>query len=273
MEKYTVGVAYDYYSDSGDVGNPTVSRGRYTAERSVRPTDSVRNTTLSVIREAIGKGIVVWPESVDEDSPVQIYLESDQIRDAKSGYDYSRFGIRYGIAKDGSIIILDGYSPLRHDWTFAELEEMVSCKYLDGNPRRLVVGIPEGLGGDGVPAADWVGFIADMAALLGLSRAGIRWLWRLVRLRSIRKTVRSWQAGGIEYPHQLREFTDTKGVWELAEFKKRLKLDDEWAIFLLTSLGYEPTGNNWKLTHSKSSIKLRKAWLRNEHAYVRGSDI
>ncbi len=268
MTKISVEVIYDSYSYSEE---GVWIWDKYKATRWVASDDSVRRTMISVIREAITAGVKVhnWVEQAGDDLPLSIYFVSDTVNDAQSGYEKSGFGIKYSLNEDGSIVVLDGYAPLHYDWTFGILDKLASEGHVKGDSRRLIVGTPSELGGGELGVFEWFGFLASLDTLVRLSRAGMQNIREGVQLRDVRRVAEDWQKRGIEYPHHLREFIDTKGVWDLVVLKRRLRLDDEYAILLLSSLGYEPVRNTWKLTHSKDSIKKRKAWLRNERKYMK----
>lgn len=268
MTKFRVDITYDSYSYD-DKGIPV--RDKYEANRLVDGADSVRVVSMSVISEAMSKGVKVppWVEHKEHDIPISVYIASDAVHDTESGFTDSGFGIKYTIRQDGSVVILDGYSPLYYDWTFNTLDELVAEGYIKGDSRHIIIGTPGELGGGDLGIFDWVGFIASLEVFARFSVAGVRQVRQNAQLRNVRKIAEDWQTRGIEYPRHLREFIDTKGVWELAEVKKRLKLNDQYAIKLLTALGYEPVDDLWKMTHSTGSIKKRKAWMRNERKYMK----
>lgn len=260
---------FDNYSNSS-------KREFYESVRDLKPNDSIRKASMSVINEAVKHGVAVYNNGVHGDDGIAIYISSSKIKDAETGHDKSGFGIRYSLRKNGEIIMLHGYEALRHDWTLSELQSIVSNGYVEGNATKLVVARPIGLGAAPQDVFDWLGFIANILQVIGTMGAGAR-LLRSAKIyiinRRVRQTVSRWQENGIRYPSDLRNFIDTKGAWTLTEVKKRLKLNDEFAIKLLASLGLEPVGNEWRLTHSKESIANRRQWLNGEKRYTRAQGV
>lgn len=245
----------------------------YKTTKSLKGTSSIRAASLEVINEAINQNKGgYWVKDIDRPDNISVYVSSDQVTDASSGYNISGFGIKYGLDSDGSVRILEDYTPLKNDWTLSEIKEMISSGYIRGDYRTIIVAAPVGLGADFNDIFDWVGFLADTIEIIGVSYSITRYISVFVQNWRIRNIIRKWKSNGIQCPRQVREFIDTKGDWALKEVKKRLALDEEQAIKLLDSLGLEPKGNVWRLTHSKGSIANRKRWLRNEKRYAHMSD-
>ncbi|HYF96773.1 MAG TPA: hypothetical protein VD947_01905, partial [Patescibacteria group bacterium] len=151
---------FEYYSEN-------YATGTYTAERYLKDSDSIRQAAISVMREAVESGADVWTQDIDNDRSIALYLASKDISDTKTGYKYSGFGIGYDLDDSGGIIILDGYAPLRHDWTYLRIKELVELGYIKGNPARIVIGLPEGLGAGPQDIFDWLGFFADTLQVVG----------------------------------------------------------------------------------------------------------
>lgn len=243
----------------------------YETARELQSSDSIRDTAISVINEAAEQGVTIYDDGVhDKAEAISIYISSLSIKDASTGWEESGFGIKYSLGENGAIKILNGYEPLRHDWTLSELEEIIAAGYIKGDTSKLIIARPIGLGADPQDFFDWLGFFANTLQLASVAVSAPSILYRIVSLsrnRHYRKISRQWQKNGIHYPGSLREFIDTKAEWSLGEVKKRLRLNEEYAIKLLSSLGLEPVNDTWRITHSKQSIANRKRWMRNEKKY------
>lgn len=257
---------FDNYSSNS-------TRKFYEAERVLDSNDSIRQASLSVANEAIRQGVVDYSDEVGDERAIAVYVSSEKITDAETGYKESEFGIKYSINKDGTIKVLSGYEPLHYDWKLSELEELISEGYIDGDTTRLIVALPMGLGAAPQDLFDWLGFLANTLQVVFATGGALAWLRYIIANHRIRKFVKLWQTNGIKYPEQLREFIDLKGEWKLDEINKRLELTDEYAIKLLEALGFEPKDNSWRLTHSKKSIANRKQWIRNENKYRKSVEI
>lgn len=244
----------------------------YKTNRVLAPNDSIRETAISVINEAAENGVEVYDNGIHGDAEaISIYISSLDIKNVHDGWEKSGFGLRYSLNEDGAVRFLNNYDPLRHDWTLSELNEIVAAGYIDGDITTIIVGRPIGLGAAAEEIFDWLGFISDTFNIV-VSVGGVGVITKnFFENLKIRKIVKAWKKNGMKYPQQLRDFIDTKGGWKLDEVKKRLKVDDEHAIKLLQALGLEPKGNEWRLTHSKQSIRNRKNWIRNEKKYTKSN--
>ncbi|MCA9323820.1 hypothetical protein KC992_01830 [Candidatus Saccharibacteria bacterium] len=263
IKTHSITFIFEYFSEC-------YKQGKYISRRHLTPNDSIREAAISVMREAIKNGADVWTKDINNESSISIYLVNDEINNAGSGYRNSGFGIKYDLNNSGGIIILDGYGPLQHDWAYSRIIELVELGYIKGDTTKIIVGLPEGLGA-GEEIYDFIGFLADVITVVGPSLAVVKYSKRKLNHRRIRRIVKKWAKNNIRYPHQIREFIDTKAEWSVGEVKKRLKLNEEYAIKLLSALGYEPVGNSWRLTQSKSSIRIRKNWMRNEKKYQKNN--
>lgn len=255
-----VKITFDNYSSSS-------KRKYYVAERNLHSKSSIREESLVIIRQAQRENLTGYRDLAGDDVGIAIYLRSKNITDAATGFKESGFGIKYSLRPDGSLHVLSGYEPLNHDWTFAELQELVAEGYIEGDPCEILVVLPTGLGAPLQDIFDLLGFMANIYGLAQPASSLVLRIVRLVKDRKIRAVIKGWIANGIYYPLQIREFIDVKPGWKLTEVKRRLKLNDEYAIKLLMSLGYEPVDNIWRLTHTKNSINNRKKWIRNEKKY------
>lgn len=241
---------------------------KFEARRKVQSTESIRAHSISVIQEAIEHGVKSWTTDVSDDNAIQLYLAEDDVQNPTEGYNKHGFGIKYAINKDQSIRILNNYEPLHADWTLSEIQELVNANYIKGDQRHIIIGVPCGLGAGGGPMPfEWAGFLIALSAPVKLGWKHALRTVNLIDRRKIQKIAREWKNNGILYPSTLREFIDVKAEWRLPEVKQRLKLSDEYAIKLLTSLGFEPKGDGWRLTHSKASIENRSKWLTLEKKY------
>ncbi|QHN42679.1 hypothetical protein GII36_02300 [Candidatus Mycosynbacter amalyticus] len=242
---------------------------KYDFEESVKDSDSIRVLALRKIqstKEVAEKKMGY--ESINEATPLHLSLVPFS-SESKHGSDgHSTFGIKYGLNLDGGIKILDGYMPLSYDWTFREVSELVEDGYVKGSAYHVYVRVPDGLGALGGDTFDLIGFLDSSLSLGMLGYRGMIRVWQFRRYRGLRKLVHNWkEKNGVRYPYQLREFLDEKGEWRLSEVKKRLALNEEYAVKLLAALGYEPVKDSWRLTQSKQSIKHRSNWMKNEKRY------
>ncbi|MDQ2972987.1 MAG: hypothetical protein M3Q79_00690 [bacterium] len=251
-DAYTVKFTFEYDS------------GKYTAERQLMSTDSIREASMSVINEALKEGISTWFDAINEETSLSIYLTSEKIQDIKSGYKHSGFGIKYDLDKDGGVLVLDGFDPLHHDWTLDRILKIVNYGYISEDYKHFIITVPDGLGGGWEGIFDWIGYFITVMEIASYTSRGARSLLN----RQVKNVAQAWEENRIKYPKHLRDFIDTKAEWKIDEVKKRLKINEEFAIKLLTSLGLEPKGDSWKLTQSKSSIRRRKLWIRNEKKYI-----
>lgn len=248
-------------------------RDYYETTKELDSEDTIRKVGLAVAREAKERGIVSHDQEISDERALGIYVSSEKITDAETGWQESGFGIRYSINNDGSVRALSGYEPLQHDWRLAEVEELVSEGYIQGNASKLIIVLPTGLGATPQDIFDWLSFIANTLEVVREASVVSRKIKSFVTDRKSRKISKQWQENGIYYPEQLRGFIDTKGEWKLSEVKRRLRLNEEYAFKLLVSLGLEPINNTWRLTHSKRSIGNRKRWIRNEEEYRKTTEI
>lgn len=260
MKTYSVDFLFEYHST-------TYEPGQFQTARVVGENESLRDTAISVMREALKNGANLWTNEILEDVFIATYLVSDQVYDVKTGYEASGFGLKYALRPDGSIVVLEGYNPLGHDWTFRELHELADAAYIKGDPNKIILGLPIGLGAGGSGIPDMVSFMADVLSIGSFTLAGVRKITEGLKHTGIRRIAKRWKENNIDSPRQLREFLELKGAWRLAEVKKRLKLDDEFAMKLLTSLGMEIDGDLWKPGYSAKAIKKRKKWLELEKKY------
>jgi hypothetical protein len=260
MKQTEVKIKFEYYSSTNKLGI-------FKETKIISIHESLRNVGLSVIKRAIDEGADIWNTTVNKNTPISMYLESKDVSNLNSGFAKTGFGIKYKIAKNESIIMLDGYDTLHSDWTFNELILLKECGYIEGNPKSIIIGVPEGLGGGEYGALDWFSFLIDIFAAYEIVKIGTSIASKRVNDKTVAKITRQWAENNIHYPHQLREFINTKAEWKLIEVKKRLRLDEEHSIKLLLSLGLEPIDDGWRLTHSKNSIRKRKNWLKYESKY------
>ena len=257
---------FDNYSS----GEP---RKLYKVDKILIQNSSIRKVCLSVINDAIKHGLITWTNFVDDSNSVAVYVSSDAITDAHTGWVKSGFGIKYAINRDGSIKVLNGYDPLHQDWTLSEIDELINCKYIEGDSSKLIIALPNGIGASPQDLFDWLGFASNIFQMTGAVGYIFLKLRLLIVDRKIRRIVDRWIKNGMRYPVQIRDFIDVKGEWKLGEVKKRLKLSDEYSIKLLDALGLEPKGDLWRLTHSDRSINNRKRWIRNEKRYIKSMEI
>lgn len=245
---------------------------RYDFKERISKNTSIRELAISKIRSIKEyKESRLGYEDIDSSVSLSISLHPNHLKD-KNGH--STFGIKYGLNTDGSIVILDNYEPLHHDWTLNEIEQLVRNDYVKGDAYFIYITIPIGLGAPGAEVFNLIGFLNDSLSLGVIGWRALKSISSLWRYRELRKIIKQWQRkNGIRYPRQIREFLEQKGEWRLSEVKKRLSLNEEWAIALLDGLGYEPVKNTWRLTQTKHSIKKRKSWMRNEKKYSKSLEV
>lgn len=260
MNSYRVNFLLQYHSKEY-VG------GQFRTSRIVGESDSLRKAAISVIKEALDDGANIWADEASEGAHIAVYLANNKVHDLKTGFESSGFGIKYALRPDGSLVVLEGYSPLGHDWTFKELHELAKCEYVKGDPKEIILGLPDGLGAGGVGVLDFISFLADVLSIGVASASVLRKISSNLKYHNIRKITKQWKENNIDSPRQIREFLEVKGTWTLSEVKRRLKLDDEFAIKLLASLGMEADGNLWKPGYSDTAIKNHKKWIQLEEKY------
>lgn len=246
----------------------------YNFEEEVNIYDSVRDLAIARLKstEEFRNGSL-WYEDINSETPVHISLLSHRENHSHDKNGHTSFGIKYGLNSNGSIVILEMYAPLHYGWSFKEIKELTEEKYVKGDPTKIYVSLPVGLGAPGPDVFDFIGFMDSSLSLGLLGLHGLKRLTNILRYKKLRQIVKNWQTkNGIRYPSQLREFLSEKGEWKLSEVKLRLGLDEEYAIKLLSALGYEPVKNSWRLTQSDISVKKRKAWMRNEKKYRKSNE-
>jgi len=165
-------------------------------------------------------------------------------------------------------MFLRGLESIR-DWKLDQLDELYDSGYIDYKQNHIIVVIPEGLGATG-GLDSIIEMTSTLASVVGIGRAVIsaptfiKYVYRFFSERQARRLAKQWANQGIRYPFELREFLDLKAGWKLNEIKTRLKLNEQYSVKLLMALGFEPVSDEWKLTHSKNSIRSRKRWIANE---------
>ncbi len=245
---------------------------KYDFEEHILENDSIRELAISKIRslKEYGESRLGYKD-IDSTIPLSVSLHPNY---SKSKGGHSTFGIKYGLNIDESIVVLEGYEPLHHDWTLSEIAQLVRSGYIKGDINHIYISIPMGLGAPGAEVFNFIGFLNDSLALSVIGWRALKSISSLWRYRELRKIIKQWQRkNGIRYPRQIREFLEEKGEWRLSEIKKRLSLNEEWALALLDGLGYEPVKNTWRLTQTKHSIKKRKSWMRNEKKYSKSLEV
>lgn len=238
-------ITYATYDDKGT--------DQYISNRTVSLDEPLRAIALSVINESIGKTKHNWLEETHDDQPIVLYLDN-------SGKDpLQGFGIQYGINLDGTLQFLNNYAPLQHEWTLAEIYELRDSGYINGND-NLLIATPEGLGSDGFEIAR----IIDMLIYIGGVYAGFEVIAKLICYIKNRTLIKKWKHMDLRGLHQIRSLMDEKSVWTTDEVKKRLAVSEQLATSILTKLGYQLSGDNWHLAHTKESLDIRNKWLVKE---------
>lgn len=239
----------------------------------IKNNDSLRRTIINLINNS---GSKIFNKPISSDQPLAIYLASQEVDNSVDGYNKYGFGLPYEINEDGTIRMLEGYDSLNADWTLGEIDKLVKDEIITGNPRKIIVDLPIGLGAPPEDLFDWWGFVANTVQNLSPLFAWIsnRYIGKYViypiKYRKVQKQAKIWAShNGIKYPSQLRKFIDVRASWKLEDVKKWLGINEEYAVKLLSLMGLELVGDSWRLTHSKQSIQRRKRWLANEDRFMK----
>ncbi|QQS17404.1 hypothetical protein IPL44_03860 [Candidatus Saccharibacteria bacterium] len=244
--KKDITISYHTYDHNG--------RDTYSVRRTVDANSGLRESATSVIQESLGKTKYNWLTEVYKDQQIIFFLNN-------SGHDiYQNFGIQYGINKDGSLKFLTDYSPLRYNWTLSELEELRENGYIDGDLDHITIATPEGLGATGGILPQ----VLDALIYIGGVYGGIQAIKSPIKAIHGKVVAKKWSKNNLKSLSQIRELLDMKSIWQTSEVKKRLGVKEDLAIRILTKLGYELTGDKWKLGQSDESLALRSAWLAKE---------
>lgn len=238
-------ITYVTFDDNGS--------DHYVTTRKIRLDEPLRAIALSVIRESLGKTKRNWVEETYDDLPVVFYLDKSN-EDPLQG-----FGIEYGINPDGSLQFLNEYAPLRHEWTLAEIYELRNSGYTKGSD-DLIIATPEGLGADSFQIAQILEAIIYIGGLYG----GFESIAKVVNYIKNRALLAKWSTMDLRGLKQIRAFLDEKSIWTTSEVGKRLAVSEQFAIKILSKLGYELSGDSWRLGQSQESLVIRSKWLAKE---------
>lgn len=240
-----IGITYVTYDDKGT--------DQYISNRTVSLDEPLRAIALSVINESIGKTKHNWPKETHDDQPIVFYLD-------QSGKDpLQGFGIKYGVNPDGSLQFLNEYAPLRHEWTLAEIYELRDNGYIKGND-NLIIATPEGLGAGGFEIAQ----ILEAIIYIGGVYGGFESMVKVVNYVRNRALIIKWRKMDLRGLRPIRTLLDEKSVWTTSEIRKRLSVNEQFAAKILSKLGYELSGNDWRLGQSQKSLDIRSQWLAKE---------
>lgn len=244
--KETLTITYRTYDHKG--------RDKYSTSRAVDIGQGLREIALSVINEAIGKTKYNWLSETHEDQPIIFFLQD-------SGHDiYQEFGIRYGINKDGTLRFLSDFAPLHYNWSLAEIKELQEDGYIKGDTSHIVIATPQGLGASGGLMPQ----VFEALIYIGGIHGGVQALKSPMIAIHSWAVARRWNKNGLKSLNQIRKLLDEKSVWKTGEVKKRLGVNEEFVNKILTKLGYELSGNAWKLGQSSDALELRNQWLAKE---------
>lgn len=244
--KLKIKVTYLTYDDTG--------RDQYVATCMVSPDESLRSVALSVINKSMGKTKHNWLKETRDDQSIVFYLEGSD-KDPMQG-----FGIGYGINKDGSIQFLNNYAPLHHNWTLSEIYELRDSEYIEGDKKGIIVATPDGLGAGGAEIALVLQAIIYISGVYG----GLGAIGKILGFVRNKALLMKWEAMDLRGLHQIRHLLDAKSIWTTDEVKKRLSVSEQFAVNILSKLGYEISGNNWSLGQSQKSLAIRSQWLTKE---------
>ncbi|MDR0854288.1 MAG: hypothetical protein LBN34_07955 [Clostridiales Family XIII bacterium] len=235
--------------------NTTGGHCEYSVEKAISQSDSLRSIAIDIARDSMGKIddelLTNNPTFIDENPPIWFYLENCETE------------ISYGINPDGTIQFLanDLNEKSYHNWTLAEIDELIDNGILSGNKNHIRFLFAEGVGGGScmeqvVWIVDW---ILRGYGLLTASHATVKFTKAVKDM-----IVHKWKKRGIKTMRQFRDFFDTKTAWTTKEVMKYLGITEEVVSRTLLKLGYELVDNEWRISQSKTSIDLREAWIKRE---------
>lgn len=195
------------------------------------------------------------------DTPIEIYMYRKNKKELRYLYFY--------LNEQNEVIFLDRYAVLMRDWTISELSTLINKGYLDADLTTIYISFPKGLGAS--PGADIITRLAievgkKLAPVIAKKIFGT--VQKKLYLRKLKKTSKIWvEKHGVRTARSLRLFIDERGKWELNKLKKDLSIDEQTAVYLLTSLGYELEGNYWCKSYSEKAVSNRRHWETNDERF------
>lgn len=201
-------------------------------------------------------------EKMSSDCPIGIFLKGRSEKERLA----SPYGIGYDLNNDGSVIFLDGYKPLNHDWTYERIRALNNLGYISGDVDHIIVEIPCGLGGPGEMNFDallesalvFIGIISNIEGVLQL-------MDRLVSRASYHRMVKDFKKNGLYSLKQIRNLLETNKTWKLKKVMKAFSVNRNVALRILRKLGYTSKNGVWCFDNeSVESLEMRKQWLAKE---------
>lgn len=194
-------------------------------------------------------------------TPIEISMNRKNKKELRYLYFY--------LNEQKEVIFLDRYAVLMRDWTISELNMLINKGYLDADLTTLYISFPKGLG-----ASPGVDISIRLATEVGKKIAPviIKMIFGKFRkklyLRKLKKVSKIWvEKHGVRTARTLRLYIDERGKWELSNLKSDLSIDEQTAVYLLTSLGYELEGNYWCKSYSDEAINNRRNWEENDERF------
>lgn len=227
----------------------------------------VLNRALAAVNDGAGSR-APWGRPLALNNPVWLAFV-DPADDATAPRKWRTLQYFYGVTVDGRLTVADWYG---FTMTVGDVRRAGESGYLSGNWNRVVVLVPEGLGGGGEVVSAFVDFLqavgfntaAGLAATPVIAM-GERLRRRVFNDRRAREVAENWHEQGLDGPWTLTDWVDTKTAWDPAEVAKRLRLTGEEAVSLLKAMGYERSTRlgAWTVGTSKKAVKQRKRWDAN----------
>jgi predicted XRE-type DNA-binding protein len=251
------------YSSISHEENPHI----FTIYKNVDEEESLRNITISIIKEAIDKGydLPTIINDINPESGFQITTDPDEIGKSVSDRVY--------LMENGEVHFLTFYESLRKDWTLEELDELNSKELLIGNIDTVYIAYPIGLGGGphfdlaNILITAIISVIAE-EGVKGLAKLTIKNAKNLFIRNEIKKIVEKWiKFNGISDAKQIRKFIEKKENWSTQKLAVSLGISERFAMVLLNSVGYELSDNSWFKSYSTDAEIRRKNWIEKVEKY------
>lgn len=178
----------------------------------------------------------------------------------------------------GRLSVADTYAPASGHWSIAGIRRSVESGYDGHDWFDVIIFEHEGGRGGDPHVYDFISFVWEHGIDLAFLTSSGGWIssrfWKIGRRvwrsrRSdleARRLVQSWQFAGLQDPRFIREWFDTKELWEPGEVARRLGVGSVLAMEFLTGLGYEPVRGrlSWALGTSRRAKSRRAKWMRSE---------
>lgn len=236
----------------------------YSYENSIEKTklidenESLREQVIEIVNEYVNntpeEDIKPYFHKLREDFPLEITLEEAVLHQSYSSHFY--------VTENKKIVFMTFYESLEKDWTIFEFENLISSGYMEGDTNTVYVSIPSGLGGGWGPDYNLTILTTVSKMILPfLGKHFFKKMNNILFMHKMKKVAKIWvEKHGVRGAKQIREFIDRKGEWQTEKLKCALDIDEETAVLLLISLGYELKQNYWKKSYSSRAIENRKKW-------------